>query len=80
MMRPESSHSTSRNAWDGIDNPTGPSPDYGGDMSAAMEHDMYDGSRNQPVVQVQESQSGCWFKFKRGIRCKYIYTSRYSVI
>lgn len=69
MMRPESARSGTRSAWDGgIDNPAGPEPDYNEDVVAAMEHDMYDGSQTQAVVQVQETNKGCWYKFKRGVR------------
>ena len=71
MMRPESARSGTRSAWDGgIDNPAGPEPDYNEDVVAAMEHDMYDGSQTQAVVQVHETNRGCWHKFKRGVRCK----------
>ena len=66
----------SRNAWvtdQGMDN----SAYHGGDdVPAAMTSEAYDGSlrveeHQQPVVQVSEPENGCWFKFKRGIRCKY---------
>ena len=80
--RPTSAHS--RTAWsdDGIDNPMGPRAgsrndiiDADPDLPAAMESEMYDSTvrveDNHPPVIVQETSNGCWFKFKRGIRCKF---------
>ena len=65
---------TSRNAWvtdQGMDN----GAYHGDDLPAAMESEAYDGSlrveeHQQAVVQVAEPPNGCWFKFKKGIRCK----------
>ncbi len=86
-MRPESAKSKTAWATGdelGVDNPAMSGrpvsrQSFGGDeLGAAMENDLYDSTvqvtddRNQPVVQVQEPEGGCWFKFKRGIRCKYI--------
>jgi len=68
--RPQSA--SSRHAWggDGADN-----MGYGEDLPAAMESEAYDPSRNanmninqNQAVEVAEPQSGCWFKFKKGVR------------
>lgn len=64
---------SSRHAWggEGVDNSA-----YGDDLPAAMESEAYDrnennsGAPDQQAVQVAEPQSGCWYKFKKGVRCK----------
>ena len=78
---------------DGVDNGA---MAYGEDFNpSAMEGEAYDRNQNnalggepdapqQPVVQVAEPQNGCWFKFKKGVRCKclkfYLTTSITSVV
>ena len=79
-QRPQSARS--RSAWDddrdgAYDNPGMRSesrqsmgPD---DMVAAMEGELYRDDQVavvQPPVQVKEPPQGCWFKFKKGIRCE----------
>ena len=83
LTRPTSAQS--RRAWDddGIDNPAGPQsrgiyPDD--DLPAAMECEMYNPSVAMPdsqgghgnVVQVHETGDGILFKFKKGVRCKFL--------
>ena len=46
-----------------------------GDDMGQMDSDLYDPSvrvDQQPVVQVQEPPSGCFHKFKKGVRCKFL--------
>ena len=78
--RPQSARS--RSAWDdgsgGYDNQGGPD-DL---MVGAMQDEMYDPNvtvdttsvvaHNQPppVVHVQDPPQGCWYKFKKGVRCE----------
>ena len=63
--RPSSAQS--RNAWS----------DDGNSIPAAMQNEDFDSNihvhpdSDQPQqVAVKEPPSGCWYKFKRGVRCK----------
>ncbi len=84
--RPESSrpHSSvsqrSRSAWDneqggydnkGMDSPTSrQSSDYGAE---GMSDENFDNTVRveQAVEQADEPPSGCWYKFKKGVRCEF---------
>ena len=82
--RPSSSQrpvsAQSRTAWgaDGYDNPAGPRSDsrmsYGQDgddlAPGALEYEESVQVDTRQPMSVQDSESGFWFKFKRGLRCK----------
>ncbi len=76
-LRPQSARS--RSAWDnehggydnqGMSRPDSRQSDYGAE---GMADEQFDNSIrvDQPVVQVDEPPSGCWYKFKKGVRCEF---------
>ena len=87
-VRNRPSSASSRRAWDlnegGIDNPAGPqsrqSYSDSMDQPAAMENEMYvdgtvhvvDGRTAEDEHIIVEEPQGCWWKFKKGLRCEYL--------